>query len=248
MRRLSPKMVIVEINTLKRDIYYYRNVSRFPVQTIRSLENPVRIDLLSDLELLIALCASQKDDLLYSEFVSRFLSELEVECINICRRRKLDLHIGRQIAHEAFEKLRKYKSFDSSKLTHASSHKGILIYLYQISRNLFNDWHNKEKRKKGDYRDRSYFEQLTEKVDIPNTPQDLKWKKDIAVKIFSKLNKKEQTVVLADIDYKKFSRYLPDDITVNLALELKVKKGTIRKIRERAILKIKKAIDEINHE
>ena len=52
--------------------------------------------------------------------------------------------------------------------------------------------------------------------------------------------------MLADIDYKRGQKYLLDDISEILAEELGVKKDTIRKIRERAIEKINKAIDEIN--
>ena len=64
--------------------------------------------------------------------------------------------------------------------------------------------------------------------------------------ILKKLNKKEQTVILTDIEHKKFQKYLPDDVTEDLTLKLGIKKETVRKIRERAIVKIKEAINEFN--
>jgi RNA polymerase sigma factor (sigma-70 family) len=179
--------------------------------------------------------------------VNRFLTEVQTECLIICKRRKLDPHIGKQIAHDVFEKIRKYKSFKPERISATTSHKGILIYLYHISRNLFNDWHKNEKRDKEDYTN-SYFEHLIESLVIPDTPDKLKWKRDVSSKIFNKLNKKEQAVVIADIEHKRLGVYLPDEVSENLALTLGVKKSTIRKIRERAIEKIKKAIDEINQE
>jgi len=206
------------------------------------------IQLLNDLELLATLCSSVDDAILYEEFVRRFLPEIQAECLKICKNRKLDLHIGRQIAHETFEKLRKYKSFKADQITCTSSHQGILIYLFRISRNLFNDWNNKEKKSKEYYVNKSYFEAITEKLAIPETSDILQWKRDVSVMIFKKLNKNEQAVVLADIDQKRYTKYLPDEITENLALSLRVKNDTIRKIRERAIKKIEKTIDEINQQ
>jgi DNA-directed RNA polymerase sigma subunit (sigma70/sigma32) len=44
----------------------------------------------------------------------------------------------------------------------------------------------------------------------------------------------------------KFQKFLPADVTEDLALKLNVKKETIRKIRERAIEKINQAIKEFN--
>jgi hypothetical protein len=52
--------------------------------------------------------------------------------------------------------------------------------------------------------------------------------------------------VLRDVEYKRHHKYLPDDVNESLSKELCIKKDTIRKIRERAIKKIKNAIDEIN--
>jgi RNA polymerase sigma factor (sigma-70 family) len=196
--------------------------------------------------LLTSLCSSHEDDVLFQEFVRRFLPELEADCIRVSRQRKLDTHIGREIAHDVFEKLRKYKSFKTDQVRANSSHQGILVYLFGIARNLFNDWHNTNKRNKSDYVNKTYFDELTESLPADSHGADLEWKRDLAVKIFKTLNKKEQAVVLADIDHKKYGKYLPDEVTENLALTLGVKNDTIRKIRERAISKIKKAIDEIN--
>jgi DNA-directed RNA polymerase sigma subunit (sigma70/sigma32) len=76
----------------------------------------------------------------------------------------------------------------------------------------------------------------------------LKNKKDIALSILQKLNKREQKVILKDIEYKKHFKYLPDDVTETLSVEMGVKKDTIRKIRKRAIEKINKLINGINGE
>jgi 5S rRNA maturation endonuclease (ribonuclease M5) len=62
-----------------------------------------------------------------------------------------------------------------------------------------------------------------------------------------KLNKKEQVVILTDIDYKRGRKYLPPDVNELLATKINVKLATVRKIRERAVKKIKLAIDEINN-
>jgi DNA-directed RNA polymerase sigma subunit (sigma70/sigma32) len=51
---------------------------------------------------------------------------------------------------------------------------------------------------------------------------------------------------LADLEYKRHYKYLPDDVIDGLATELNIKRDTVRKIRERAIEKIKDAINEIN--
>ncbi len=139
-------------------------------------------------------------------------------------------------------------TFKIDNINRSVTHEGILVYLYRISRNLFNDWHNKEKKAKQEYVCKSYFEDLAESLAVPDTPDVLKWKRDVTLMIFKKLNQKEQAVVLADIDHKKHGVYLPDEITENLSFSLDVKKDTIRKIRERAIVKIKKTINEINQQ
>lgn len=207
-----------------------------------------RLRLLTDLELLTALCSEQDDACLYTEFVNRFHEELQKECLEICKKRKLDSHIGKQITHEVFEKLRRYKSFRQEEIKISSSHEGILVYLFKIARNLFIDWYNKEKRTREPYLAKNYFDEITESLQPPEDVDLLFWKKETALKLFKKLNANEKAVLLADIDHKKQQRYLPDEITDMLAESLSIQKATIRKIRERAIKKIKTAIDEINQQ
>lgn len=203
---------------------------------------------LTDLELLTALCSEQDDDLLYTEFVNRFHKEVKEECIRICNHRKLDPHVGQQIANEVFEKLRRYKSFKETQIKVSSPHKGILVYLFRIVRNLFTDWHNKEKKAHEPYVGRSYFDELTESLEPPEGVEMLLWKKETSMKILKSLNQKEMTVLITDLEHKKQQRYLPDEINEMLAEKLAVKKSSIRKIRERGIEKIKKAINEINQQ
>lgn len=207
-----------------------------------------QLRLLTDIQLLTALCSEQDDNDLYTEFVKRFHTKLQQECTNVCKKRKLDLHIGQQICHEVFEKLRKYKSFKADEVKIVSSHKAILVYLFRIARNLFTDWHNKEKKAKEPYVGRSYFDELAESLKPPEGVEILLWKKEMSLKIINKLNSKEKIVMLTDLDHKKQQRYLPDEITELLAEKLGVKKPTIRKIRERGINKIKTALDEINQQ
>jgi DNA-directed RNA polymerase specialized sigma24 family protein len=207
-----------------------------------------QLRLLTDLDLLVALCSEAEDEYLYAEFVKRFHKELQDECLLICKTRKLDTHVGKQIANEVFEKLRRYKTFKQKEVKLSSSHKGILVYLFKIARNLFTDWHNKEKRAREPYLNKSYFDEIHESLHPPEGVDLLLWKKETALKIFSKLNAKEKVVLLADIEHKKQQRYLPDEITDMLSETLNVQKATVRKIRERGINKIKNAIDEINQQ
>jgi DNA-directed RNA polymerase sigma subunit (sigma70/sigma32) len=109
---------------------------------------------------------------------------------------------------------------------------------------LFNTYHDAEKKK--DIVHRSYFDDINLAISASVDVKELKSKKDIALTIYSKLNRKEQVVIQKDIEYKKHQKYLPDDVTAELAKELNVKPDTIRKIRARAIEKIKTAIDEVN--
>jgi DNA-directed RNA polymerase specialized sigma24 family protein len=162
----------------------------------------------------------------------------------VCVVRKVDNHVGQQIAHETFERVRKYKSYtrDGSKVP--DDKKAILGYLKRISTRLFNNHHNNEKKK--DIVHKSYFDDIMLAVSETIDLKALKNKKDVAMIIYGKLNKKEQAVVLKDIEYKKHQKYLPDDVTAALAVELGVKPDTIRKIRARAIEKIKNTIDEVN--
>ena len=202
--------------------------------------------LLSDVELFIELCSVECDDDIYSEFVKRFLPDLKKECLQICKRRKLDQHIGVEIAHDTFEKARKYKSFKSDQVKSPESRKGVLVYLYRIATNLFNDYHNREKKNNSVIVHKSYFDDLFCPPEEGISPEKLLEIRDTALYVFRQLSKNEQKVVLTDLEYKKHQRYLPDDVNERLAEEMNVEKGTIRKIRERAIIKIKKSIDEIN--
>ncbi len=202
------------------------------------------ISKMSDVQLLEHLCSTDDDQHHYSQFVQRFLPDIQTHCGRVCVVRKLDNHIGQQIAHETFERVRKYKSYtrDGSKIP--DDRKAILGYLKRISTRLFNNHHNNEKKK--DIVHKSYLDDIMQAVSETIDVKALKNKKDVALIIYSKLNKKEQAVVLKDIEYKKHQKYLPDDVTATLALELKVQAGTIRKIRARAIEKIKNAINEVN--
>lgn len=222
----------------------HNKMSRFIVYDTYNLQLKPFISELTDVQLLEQLCSTDDDQHHYDHFVKRFLTDVQTHCEHVCNVRKLDSHIGQQIAHETFENVRKYKSYnrDGSKI--ADDRKAILSYLKRISTNLFNNHHNSAKRKEITHK--TYFDDIlramSENVDV----KALKNKKDIALLIFGKLNKKEQAVVLKDIEYKKHQKYLPDDVTISLAAELNVKVGSIRKIRARAIEKIKIAIDEVN--
>lgn len=199
---------------------------------------------MGDVQLLEYLCSTENDEQPYNHFVTRFLPFLKDHCNSVSSIRKLDTHVGQQIAHETFERVRKYKSYkrDGSKLP--DDRKSILVYLKKISIRLFNDHH--KAAKKVDIVHTSYFDQILQAANEVTDVKSLKNKKDIALTIFNKLNTKEQKVVLKDIEYKKHQKYLPDDVTDTLAIELDVTASSIRKIRQRAIKKIKLAIDEIN--
>lgn len=197
---------------------------------------------LDDIGLLELLCKTDKNEV-YDEFVNRFYNDVLEQCQIKCKSRNIDLHIGKQIAHETFERVRKYKSFDKSKLNTKNARKAILGWLYRFLIRLFYDYHNSQKSK--EVQINSYFDDLaeySESIDVEN----LAFKRDLANIIFNKLNKKEKEVVLADLEYKRGQKYLPDDINETLANSLGVKKASIRKIRQRAINKIKLALDEIN--
>ena len=199
---------------------------------------------MSDVQLLEHLCSLDDDQYYYDHFVKRFLIDLQAYCDRICVVRKIDLHMGQQIAHDTFERVRKYKSFTREGSKIPDDRKAILGYLKRISIHLFNNYYNNEK--KNDIVHKSYFDEILEAVSETVDVKLLKNKKNVALLIFGKLNKKEQAVVLKDIEYKKHQKYLPDDVTAALAEELNVQPGTIRKIRARAIEKIKNAINEVN--
>lgn len=197
---------------------------------------------LTDIELLERL-SSFNEDIVYSEFVNRYYKNVRKECLLKCQKRKLDKQIGEQIAHDTFERVRKSKSFDKNKLTCKDEKKAILGWLYRIQSNLFYDYHKSQNTKveKVEF----YLDELLLEVK-PSSGMELSDKRDIAVKIFSKLSPKQKIVVLKDAEHKRFQKYHKTDVLDDLAEELKVKKSSVRKIRERAIKKIKDAIDEIN--
>lgn len=202
---------------------------------------------LSDIELFLTLCNDPTDENYYKEFVRRFLPDVEAECKRKCLFNKVDLHIGQEIAHKTFENARKSGSFKERKNV-KDPRKAILVYLFKIVTNLFNDHYRKKKRDEGlqSINHRTYFQDLIETDQYEEDPQKLQSIRDNALYIYNQLNKKEKVVVARDIEYKRHQLYLPDDVTEQLAEELGVKKATIRKIRERAIEKLKKAINEIN--
>ncbi len=196
----------------------------------------------TDIELLELLCSEEDDEPYFKLFVERFLDELKNECLRICRSRKLDHHIGIQISHETFERVRKYKSFKQDGIKMPDKHAGILVYLNRIAIHLFNDYYKGEK--KNSIPHKTYFEEIQEGIPEVNLAT-LKQTKEKALAIFKKLSEREKIVVLADIEHKKHQKYLSSDVTESLAARLGVQKDTIRKIRQRAIVKIKKELNEI---
>jgi DNA-directed RNA polymerase specialized sigma24 family protein len=201
-----------------------------------------KIKELDDVNLLEFLCKTDSNEA-YEEFVNRFYNEVLEQCEIKCKSRNVDLHIGRQIAHETFERVRKYKSFNKSKLKISNQRKAILGWLYKFLVRLFYDHHNSQNSE--EVKINSYFDDLAEYAETIDV-ESLAFKRDLAIIIYNKLNKKEKEVVLTDLEHKRGQKYLPDDITEALANKLGVKKPTIRKIRQRAINKIKLALNEIN--
>lgn len=179
----------------------------------------------------------------YQELVKRFLPIVQDQCLTKCKLRNVDKHIGQQIAHDTLEKVRRSKSFKREKLNGTDSDSMITGWLYRISCNLFYDYHNSQKTKNPT--NESYFDELFTKTSELNGIS-LSGKRDLAVRILNTLSSKEREVVLTDLEYKRLQKYLPTDASNSLATRLGVKKETIRKIRERAIEKLNKAIDEIN--
>ena len=206
------------------------------------MNRPPNVKSLTDVELLERLSSSD-EDIVYTEFVNRYYKDVKRECLLKCQKRKLDKHIGEQIAHETFERVRKSKTFDKNKLTCDDQRKSITGWLYRIQSNLFYDYHKSqnEKTEKIEF----YLDELFQGV-TQSSGAELSDKRDIASKIFKKLSPKQKTVILKDIEYKRFQKYHKTDVLDELATELGVTKSSIRKIRERAIKKIKDAIDEIN--
>ncbi|SHG30728.1 RNA polymerase sigma factor [Flagellimonas flava] len=210
--------------------------------SIKKIKVSPNIKNLDDIGLLERIC-SKDDDEAYNEFVDRYYDSVLEQCIIKCKSRNVDLHVGKQIAHEIFERIRKYKSFDKTKLNTQNRRKAILGWLYKFLVRLFYDYHNSQKKE--EVQVNSYFDDLVAEAKNID-PEALASKRDLAKDILGKLNKKEKEVVITDLEYKRGQKYLPDDVNESLAERLGVKKDTIRKIRERAIKKIKLALDEIN--
>lgn len=199
---------------------------------------------LTDIELLERMTFSNST-VFYEEFVSRYYDAVKRECLLKCAKRKLDKHIGEQIAHDTFERVRKTKSFKKQKLSQKEPRQAILAWLYRIQSNLFYDYHKSQNTSNESFE--SYFDEIAPHDSLDSASELLK-KKDIAVRIFSKLSPKQKIVILKDLEHKRTQRYHSSDVLDDLAEELGVKKDSIRKIRERAIQKIKDAINEINQE
>lgn len=217
----------------------FSHLSRFKVLLLKA-----QIDLLhlNDIELLELLC-SEDEDIVYNEFVNRFYKIVETECLLKCKKRKIDSHVGQQILHETFERVRKYRSFKRENLKIKDPRRAVKTYVYSILSNLFYDYHNQVNKPiiSHDF----YFNDFKAKLDKIN-PERLKEIKDLSEFIFKKLNFKEKEVILTDLETKKHRKYLSSDTTECLAKRLKVKNATIRKIRERAIHKINEAINNLN--
>lgn len=212
-----------------------------PSRSIKKKQVSSEVKGKDDIELLEQICSTDSDEA-YEEFVNRYYDDVLEQCKIKCKSRNIDLHVGKQIAHEVFERVRKYKSFNKSKLNTKKPRNAIIGWLFRILIRLFYDYHNAQKKEEVPVN--SYFDDLAAEagsIDVEN----LAYKRDLSLIILGKLNKKEKEVVLADLEYKRGQKYLPDDITESLANRLGVKKPTIRKIRERAINKIKRALDEI---
>jgi len=206
-----------------------------------------KLTTLSDRELFFALCSEQKDGDIFDEFAKRFLPPLIEECEQVCKVRKLDPDVGNQIASDTLAKARKYKSFQKDAINVTGDRQSVLVYLFRIAINLFNDHHRKEKKAaEGFVPTKTYFDDLYQQTQSSSDPESLQYTRDNTEKLLKQLNSKERMVLLKDLEYKRHQKYLPDDVTSELAGILKVKPDTIRKIRERAINKLKKGIDEIN--
>lgn len=199
---------------------------------------------LSDIELLETLCSTENDAEFYMHFVERFLPDVKKECVQICKKRNIDEHIGIEIAHDTFERVRKYKSFKADKIRVPNSKKAIHVYLMRIATRQFNSYHAKENQEEVIHK--TYFDEIFEPSDDNIDAEGLKDIKDTAMLVFAKFNKKEKRIILADLEHKRSHKYLPADVIDELAEELNIKRDTVRKIRERAKQKLKEAINEVN--
>jgi len=198
---------------------------------------------LSDVELMDALCSTGDDQLLYNELVRRFHPELKQLCLNKCKLMSLDPHIGEQIAHEVFERLRRYKSFKKDNIRAQEGHAAVKSYMARCATRLFLNYFDEQKRKE-ELPD-SYFTELRAEA-CATDPVRLLEIKEKTAQTFKKLTDREKAVVIADLEYKKHTKYLPDDVVSDLSKRLGVKPDTIRKLRQTAKQKLQQAFDEIN--
>lgn len=198
---------------------------------------------LPDLELMDALCSTRDDQSLYNELVRRFLPELKQLCLKKCKLRNIDAHVGEQISHEVFERVRRYKSFKKDKIRTQDGHAAILSYLTRFATRLFLNYFDEQKRKE-ELPD-SYITQFRDEASAAD-PARLQEIMEKTAQAFSKLTPRERAVVLADIEYKKHTKYLPDDVVKNLSQRHGIKPDTIRKLRQTAKQKLQQAFDEIN--
>ena len=199
---------------------------------------------LSDVQLFEYICIEEENPEAYEVFVERFFPQVRKGCLRRCAKRKLDKHIGEQIAHETLERVYKYKSFNKDKLRELNNRSSIMGYFYRVSSNLFYDYH--KKNNKTTVINRTYFDDIKDKLAKNAEGKQLYTIKENTEKVLKKLSPRERAVIFKDIEYKKHHLHLPKDVNKDLADELSVKTATIRKIRERAIKKINLAIDEIN--
>ena len=140
------------------------------------------------------LCSSNDDDALYEHFVGRFLPDVQKECKRICENRKIDPHVGLQIAHETFERLRKYKSFKTDEIKLPNERKAILVYLYRFCIRLFDTYHKKAEKSEVNFK--SYFDDILSPQEKRSADiKSLKEKKDLAVLIMENLNPKERKII-----------------------------------------------------
>ena len=110
------------------------------------MDTAIELSKLPDKELLRLLCSTADDDRIFNEFVNRFWPDIDKECSKICQNRKIDPQIGSEIAHETFDRVRKYKSFKEDEIKIKDDRKAILVYLIRISVRLFNNYHSKNNK------------------------------------------------------------------------------------------------------
>lgn len=184
------------------------------------------------------------DKNIFETFVNRHYHFLKEECELICKKRKLDEHVGQGIAHDTFERVQKTKSFNKEKLNNKlSPTKAVRAWLCIISSRLFLDYHKKVKLEVE--RTEVPFNPLGQ-FSIPKSVEELIDVRLFAEKIMKSLNKKERIVILADLEHKRLKKYLTSEVNQDLSDQLGVKTDTIRQIRKRAKEKIQNAINKYN--